>query len=460
MERITRVKLGRGMKTGLGALALAGAALVPLYGDPRLSHVSHAEWARMVLEGLDLAASLPRSAPASLVFSVLSWKTNLTQSAERYVRADGVEMERDPRALLRSVADPGEAAYALAVARSGDYRVRVRLEGGGDMPAVVELARAGEDAAAHEFSVRPPQVTGWVDAGVAHLKPGAWTASISMPRGTALESLEIAPPCLSPIEPLGGWRAPLVTDNVDLAVTVLEALELESELPPGDTPLDIPARDFRSEDPQALLARAPAVDGYTVAGGERGLRAEVSVEVPASGLYTLSFFGRRGEGQRWAADGCQKIIVCTEREVDSVAEWHVLGTLDLAAGRHLFAVALGPGATLERLRLERRKQAGEDYVATLRRLGMDPGPDGPITRAKAEEAIDWLRRRKLERPTPDCGDYDLPPEGVTYADTGSGPPGPPPGVPPGPPPGTPGNGPPPNTPPGVPPQDPASPVLP
>lgn len=453
------MKLTRGVKAGLGVAALAAVTLVPLYGDPRVSRVSHAEWARMLLEGLDLSAAMPRSTPASLVFSVLSWRTNLTQSAGRYVRADGVELVGDPRLQVRALANPGEAAYALAVARAGNYRIRLRLAGSSDTTATVELARAGETARAYELSVRPPAEAGWVEAGVAHLGAGAWTASVSMPAGTVLDSIEVAPPCLNPIEPLGGWRAPTVTDTADLAVTVLQALDLEWELPPSDAPLEIPARAFRSEDPRALsVAEATAVDGYTVAGGVNGRRAEVSVDVPERGLYTLSFFGRSGAGQRWGADGCYGVIVCGVDEPDRPADWHALGTLELSAGRHLFNVALGAGATIERLRLIRHKDTGEDYVATLRRLGFDPGPDGPITRAKAEEAIDFLRRRRHERPTPDCGDWDLlPPPGSIVVQGG---PPPLPGPPPRPrPPGNPIDGPPPVAPPAVPPEHPASPVL-
>ena len=33
---------------------VAGAALLPLFGDPNASVVSHAEWARLLLRGLDL----------------------------------------------------------------------------------------------------------------------------------------------------------------------------------------------------------------------------------------------------------------------------------------------------------------------------------------------------------------------------------------------------------------------
>jgi aminocarboxymuconate-semialdehyde decarboxylase len=97
----------------------------------------------------------------------------------------------------------------------------------------------------------------------------------------------------------------------------------------------------------------------------------------------------------------------------------------------------------------------------LRRLGFDPGPEGPITREKAEEALDFLKKRRVERPTPDCGDWDLPSgdpgSGQDY-EGGGGPGGPGGGGGSGS--GGPGGGPPPVTPPGVPPQDPASPVLP
>jgi hypothetical protein len=50
----------------------------------------------------------------------------------------------------------------------------------------------------------------WIDAGATHLDPGAYTASVLLPRGTTLEHVEVAPPCVMPIEPPGGWKAPAV----------------------------------------------------------------------------------------------------------------------------------------------------------------------------------------------------------------------------------------------------------
>jgi hypothetical protein len=132
-------------------------------------------------------------------------------------------------------------------------------------------------------------------------------------------------------------------------------------------------------------------------------------------------------------------------------------TTALTAGRHFFSVTLGPGAAVERLRLERRKDGPADYVAALRGLGFDPGPVGPITRAKAIELMSFIADKRAEAPTNECGDITLSPDALA-ADAGLPGPGtiPGPGVPPMPVgPGLPPVGPPP-----IPPQPPASPTQP
>ena len=42
---------------------------------------------------------------------------------------------------------------------------------------------------------------------------------------TRLDYIEFAPPCLSPIEPYGGWQATALALNEDVAVTVIQALD-------------------------------------------------------------------------------------------------------------------------------------------------------------------------------------------------------------------------------------------
>jgi hypothetical protein len=110
-----------------------------------------------------------------------------------------------------------------------------------------------------------------------------------------------------------------------------------------------------------------------------------------------------------------------------------------------------------RLRLERKKDAPEHYVATVRRLGLDLGSEGPITRGRAIEARRFIQGRHSLASAQGCGDIILP--GTLVAAAGPGGPGGGPGaltptVPaaPVPPPGI--------GPPLVPPQEIASPVLP
>jgi hypothetical protein len=67
-------------------------------------------------------------------------------------------------------------------------------------------------------------------------------------------------------------------------------------------------------------------------------------------------------------------------------------------------VNLGPGASVERIRLERKKAGDEDYAATLRRLGFDVGPAGHVARAKAIEAMEWVRGRRRQSARVACGD--------------------------------------------------------
>src|SRR5687767_4408326 len=116
------------------------AALVPLYGDPRNAPVTHPEWARMLMRALNLEAAVERSATASQVFSILSWKNSLAYSGPRYASADGVRVggEASER-YVQSETGVGEVVYPLAVARGGDYRLRARLEGDPTRPASAEI---------------------------------------------------------------------------------------------------------------------------------------------------------------------------------------------------------------------------------------------------------------------------------------------------------------------------------
>ncbi len=444
-------------KTLVLAVAVVSAALVPLFGDPRTTPVTHPLWARMLLRSMDMTQAVRTSTEASQVFGALAWRDSLTFPADEYLRADGADVrDQDGEPIVTPSGGPAEIVFAVPVAQPGDYQLRARLTGTPASPASAELAPLAGGAALETFTLVPAAEPGWVFGGSAHLDPGTYAATVLLPPGCSLSQVEIAPPCLNPIEPPNGWQPSAITTGLDVAITALRALDMEHELPPAASPIEIGAGEFHVEaPPEAVEARVSAntFAELSLRASRKGLRAVVSVDIPEAGLYTVSAFVDPGGGQRWLLDGCRKAIVCPGVRVG----WRPILTQNLAAGRHTLLVSLANGATLDRMKIEKKKDSADDYVATLERLGLE-APQGPISRDKAIEAMRFVRDKRQEAMALLCGDQvrvdDTPLPPLQIADESV--PGPTDGLAPGVGLGAPL--PPPIAPPILPPQEPASPT--
>jgi hypothetical protein len=450
------------LKTVVLAAAVAAAALLPLFGDPRATPVTHPLWARMLLRSLDMTDAVRTSTQASQVFATLAWHDSLFYPADRFLRAEGaVVREEGGQPALVAGNGPAEVSYALAVAQPGDYLLRARLSGRPGTAATAEFLPIAGGTVIEAFTLLPAAQTAWVFAGSTHLDPGAYAAQFLLPPGSTLSKVEIAPSCVNSIEPAGGWKPTAVTSTQDLAVTVLKAIDVEYELPPASTPIEITGDQFLVEAPaQAVEERAKVtvLGAMTLRASRSGLRAFVAVDLPEAGLYSVTAFVSPGAGQRWLADGCRKAIVCPGPR----AGWRPILSQTFAAGRHTLVLTLGDGASVERVRFEQKKSAPSDYVATLVRLGFDPGPEGPVARGRALDAMRFVREQRRGLLASLCGDdvhfeetSTAPP--VQVADTTPIGPAPPPIPPIGP--VLPPIGPP-LEPPLLPPQPPATPVTP
>jgi hypothetical protein len=392
------------LKTLVLAAVVGAAALVPLFGDPRSTPVTHALWARMLLRSLDMTDAVRASTQASQVFAALAWRDSLSYPADRYLMAEGAVLrEEGGRPVLAAAAGPAEVTYAVAVAQPGDYQLRARMSGPPGEPATAEVLPMSGGSALRSFTLAPGAEPAWVFAGSTHLDPGAYAAQFLLPTGCTLSQVEIAPPCVNGIEPPGGWKPAAVTTAEDLAVTALKAIDLEHELPPAASPIEIAGDQFQVEAPaQAVADRAKAtgLDAMSLRAGRSGLRAVVAFELPEPGLYSVMGFVSPGAGQRWLADGCRKAIVCP----GPTTGWRPILSQVFAAGRHTIVLTLGDGAVFERLRIEKKKSAPADYVATLKRLGFDPGPDGPVARNRALDAVGFIRGQRRSLLAALCGD--------------------------------------------------------
>jgi hypothetical protein len=391
-------------KTLLLAVVAAAAALVPLFGDPRQTPVTHALWARMLLRSLEMTEAVRASAVASRVFATLSWRDSLSFPADAYAEESGASVrDENGLRLVTATGAPAEVTYPVAIVQPGDYLVRARLGGTGSQPATAELVPAAGGTAPAPLSFAPEgQEPGWVVGGTRHLDPGSYRAEFLLPPGCSLARVEVAPPCLNPIEPASGWKATAIATTQDVALTVLKAIDAEHELAPAAAPIEATGADFTIEWPVALAqerAAAGTLATLRLPARGAGARAFVTLDVPEPGLYSVTVLVTPGAGQRWLLDGCRKAIVCP-----GDAGWRPLLSQRLSAGRHVLEVTLAAGAALDLLRLERKKDAGDEYVAAVRRLGLDLGADGPVTRAAALDAARFVRDRRRERPPGVCGD--------------------------------------------------------
>lgn len=421
------------LKTLVLAIVVGAAALVPLFGDPRSTPLTHPLWARMLLRSLDMTDAVRVSTQASQVFSALAWRDSLSYAADSFLRAEGaIVRDEAGRRVVAAGAGPAEVAYPIAVVRSGDYQLRARLAGSPDTPATAEVLPLAGGSALRSFTFLPAAEAGWVFGGATHLDPGAYAAQFLIPPGCTLSQVEVAPPCVNSIEPIGGWKPTAVTTAADLAVTALKAIDVEEELPPASTPIEMTGDQFAVEAPAEALeerARASGLEAMTLRAGRGGLRAILSVDLPEPGLYSVSALTSTGDGQRWLADGCRKAVVCRAEGT----RWRPILNQAFSAGRHTFIVTLGDGATIERVRFEQKKAEAGDYAATLRRIGFDAGPEGPVTREKALDAMRFVRDRRQSRLAELCGDrvlFDertptLPPQQVAQAPVGGAPVAPP-----------------------------------
>lgn len=362
------------------AAVACGAGLVPLFGDPRATPVTHPLWARLLLRSLDMDEAVRASAQASQVFSALAWRDSLAYPADRFATANDAIVSSGSGAPLVSAGRlPAEVTYALAVVQPGRYQLRALLSGSPELRATAELLPLPAGRTLEAFTLPLPGTAAWVFGGSLRLAAGSYGARFLLPPGCSLARVEIAPPCLNPIEPPGGWLPDAVTTREDIAVTALRAMDREEELAPAASAIELDGDAFGVDEPRDG-ARQPGLAAMTLRAGPGGLRAIATVELPEPGLYVVSALGAPGAGQRWLLDSCRSAGVCAG---DSGGVWRTLASQWFAAGRHTLEVTLGAGASVQAVRLERKKSRPADYLAALARLGAPGLAAGAVSRATA-----------------------------------------------------------------------------
>src|SRR5262249_60691644 len=101
-------------------LAVAGA-LVSLFGDPRVTPVTHPLSARMLLRALGMNETVKRSGEASALFAVLAGRDSRVFAADGFERMDGLVPSREGSVRrLSAVTETGQGRYAGSIVHGGD----------------------------------------------------------------------------------------------------------------------------------------------------------------------------------------------------------------------------------------------------------------------------------------------------------------------------------------------------
>jgi hypothetical protein len=341
------------------------------YGVAQNNVVTQAEWAVYVVRALELDWSLPPNAKSYHYIDRLNWGSSIDFSA--------LHLQEGSSPFLRAVTDvdpnfvqaespAAEALYRVNTHRPGDYGFRVRLAGGGGVVKIKNTV----------FEVfQPDQDFRWVDLSKITLNPGEHSLSLLLSEGTRAQSIGVTPPCLTPVEPIGGWDPLAALTYGDLAVTVAKALDLEYNLPEIGPEITLKGEDFTPTLRVPLEGEGENVpeeppEPFWLSSGDAILSAEITFDVAERGFFTLEARYISPNSVRWVINGCLRAITCPEMSVRGQRGTRIIA-LELDAGTHTLEVTLPPNASLDKVIVQQRDPDIEEYLGIVADEGIGVG---------------------------------------------------------------------------------------
>ena len=373
----------------VSVIGLLGLALG--FGIAQSTVVTQAEWAVYMAQGLGLDWNLPPNAKSNHYVERLAWTNDIEFRAAQMLDGSTATPLEDG-SIQSEPGEPSEALYQVATLRAGDYGFRVKLGGGG---AVLKVS----DQAYELF--QPDRSARWVDVDRVPLDAGEHPMSLIMLDGARAESLGVTPPCMTPVEPSGGWTPLDPLTFHEMAVTLAKALELERNLPELGDPISIRGEEFRKTliyPYKDELANVSEDDPYWLSSGGSIVTAVVRFEVPEDGVYSIETRYISPRPIRWAIDSCLRVVTCPITPTQ-IGRRRSLA-LELDAGEHVLEVTLPPGAKLDRVDVQRRDGEAEEYLRVVEDQGFKLGNSKDLVRRRdALRAARRLRDRfdKLTR---------------------------------------------------------------
>lgn len=385
----------------VSAAILAALCFFPGPSAAAAETVSQGDWARFLVEAMGLSEAIAEGDPATRDYvDFLSGEPRAKQTVwAETVRPLPQGARRQPdagdatRQWIRAGGEPISAHYRVKVMHPGIYALRFRGDGPPQQWRVakgeVRMARpAGKPGqAAADGAARTDLLGHFV------LPRGAHDVSVEIPPGGGLLFFELLRQPFPHVRPPGGWQpgAPLTFGAK--AVTMIQAMELEHELPDvarwrvereGERYDESPLPGVRSDSARSVKASA----GAWLRGAVRGSRAVYLLPIAKGGTYSLLARVTGGGDGRLLLNDLVERGWRGARPADHLV-WRNLVTLPLQAGEQEISVSLEADAGLDVMRLIYRDTSPEAALMLLKDLGFEESAAGdPVTLNAARDNLE------------------------------------------------------------------------
>lgn len=357
----------------LGSVVVVGA-----------TDLTQRDWLEQLTDSLGWGYGLPDDPVAENYIALLSGERNVFIEAEENHRSsDLVAVKRQTNfgpysgsGWVSGRREPVQLHLDFLLPHNGRYRLSMatRLPG-------VTVRLAGQEFVASAGAKLTRQ-----DLGTVDLVAGPVEAVVSLPPDAGIDYLQLSAAPLPRIAPVAGWQPERSLQTVDLAVTMLQSLDLLSTIPRSGRVFVVEAETAGSQ----AGVRATADRHLGVPSGGQWMRSghlttawHFPVSVPASGCYQLLLRGSGNAPVRIESAG----ILQAQVEFGSALNNVLLGNYCLPQGEQVFEVEFPPWAGLDSLEMHELDTRAE----TLSRLLGLPD-EREIERETLNELLQLLSR--------------------------------------------------------------------
>lgn len=339
-------------------------------------------WMEQLIDSLGWGYGLPDEPETEDYIALLSGKRQLHIEAEdHHRRSDLVAVKRltnfgeySGSGWASGRREPVQLHLDVLIPHNGRYRLvaATRLPG-------VAFSLAGQEFVADAGSDFQRQ-----DLGMVNLTAGPLEIVVTLPPDAGIDYLQLTASPRSAIAPLAGWQPDARLQTVDLAITMLQALDLLSTVPPlGSVQITEAESAPSQEGVDRSTARhlgAPS-GGRWVRAGHNGTAWRLPVAVGESGCYQLLLRGSSDEAVAVSVPGVLEAQVDFGSALNDVA----LGRYCLPQGEYSFDLQLPSRAGIDHLEM----RALDTSKTTLVRL-LGVAGEGDLQTAFVNELLQLL----------------------------------------------------------------------